>query len=142
MTVASSPVVGSLPNPSRPEPAAGGATACFGRRWRLLRRGDFLRVQERGKKLVSDHFLVFSIANGLDHPRLGITVSRKVGNAVIRNRVKRLVREVFRTEKQSFPAGRDLVVIAHPSAVGLSLAEVRSELLAFCRRSRGSGGGK
>jgi len=54
---------------------------------------------------------VFGCANGLPHPRLGLSVSRKIGKAVVRNRWKRLVREAFRLSREQLPAGIDLVVV-------------------------------
>lgn len=111
------------------EPSGG-----FGPHWRLRRRRQFLRVQGRGKKLVGGHFLLFTKPNGLSRPRIGITVSRKVGNAVVRNRVKRLVREVFRQNKAAFPQGFDVVVIARSVAARASFAVVCRDLLALCRR--------
>ncbi len=55
--------------------------------------------------------VVFGHANGLSHPRLGLSVSRKVGGAVVRNRWKRLLREAFRLTRPQLPAGIDLIVI-------------------------------
>ena len=66
--------------------------------------------------------------------RLGVTVSRKVGNAVVRNRVKRRIREWFRRDGQTLVAGRDIVVIARSSAAGLSGTAASAEL---CRIARG-----
>ena len=60
--------------------------------------------------------------------RLGVTVSRKVGNAVVRNRVKRRIREWFRSDGQGLVAGRDVVVIARASAAGLSGVESFAQL--------------
>lgn len=57
---------------------------------------------------------VFACRNGLDRPRLGLSVGRRVGNAVTRNRCKRLVREAFRLHKHELPAGTDLVVAVRP----------------------------
>jgi ribonuclease P protein component len=62
------------------------------------------------------------------HRRLGITVSRRVGNAVHRNRVKRLVREVFRRERALFPEGCDVVVVARSGADALDYAAARAEI--------------
>ena len=77
-----------------------------------MRRADFLRVGRRGRKLTSRYFLVLVNSRPDDGgPRLGITVTRRVGKAVRRNRIKRLVREWFQTRRQEFGAC-DLNVIA------------------------------
>ena len=77
-----------------------------------LRRADFLRVTRHGRRLERDYFLVFRLDRSEGEAvRLGITVTRKVGNAVQRNRIKRLVREWFRGRQQEL-SPCDLVVIA------------------------------
>ena len=96
---------------------------------RSLRRPDYQRATGRGRRVVSRHFLVFSLDRQDGGPaRLGITVTRKVGNAVRRNRIKRLAREWFRSLDYDL-GSRDLVLIAKrnfPERLGL--AEVRSGL--------------
>lgn len=74
--------------------------------------------------------ILYSLANELAHPRLGITASRKVGGAVVRNRLKRRVREIYRRspERPSLPP-RDLVVHLQPPAARAPVAELRRELL-------------
>ena len=67
-------------------------------------------------------------------PRFGITVTRKVGNAVARNRIKRLVREACRRIGDLFPAGLDVVVIARPGAASATAAETLAELTSLARR--------
>ena len=67
--------------------------------------------------------------------RLGITVTRKVGNAVVRNRIKRLVREVFRQHRARLPPGLDIVWVAKQQAAGASFAEVLDDFEALLRRS-------
>jgi ribonuclease P protein component len=106
------------------------------RQHRLRKRAQFTAVQGRGKKLHTEHFLVFILpqANALAPARLGITVSKKVGGAVVRNRVKRLVREAFRRRKTLFPKGLDVVFIAKHVAGGVELAEVARELEKLCRK--------
>ena len=98
--------------------------------WRpRLRRSDFLRATRDGRRVTATHFLVF-VYDRRDGrtARLGITVTRKVGNAVFRNRIKRLVREWFRPRRTQL-GSRDLVVIANrgiPS--NLVLSQVESDL--------------
>lgn len=95
---------------------------------RIRRRADFLSVQARGAKVHTRNFVAICADSALTHGRLGLTVSRRVGNAVVRNRVKRLVREWFRTHGWVKP-GQDVVVVARPSAALVGrLADVAAEL--------------
>lgn len=87
-------------------------------------------MQRRGKRVHTPHFVVVVLPNpeldGLR--RLGITVTKKVAKAVGRNRVKRVVREVFRKNRSLFPVGCDVVVIAKSGAPALRYEDVRTEL--------------
>ena len=96
---------------------------------RLLRRREFLRVQERGRRLYSGEVLVIALDSGCTRPRIGITVSSKIANAVGRNRVKRWVREAFRATRSTFPP-IDLVVVARRGATEIGLAGVQKALAA------------
>jgi len=87
----------------------------FPRAARIRKRADFLRVQQRGKKLSSGPLVALVLATPGTPARLGLTVSSKVGNAVVRARVKRCLREVFRRRRASCPPV-ELVVIARPAA--------------------------
>ena len=101
-----------------------------------MRRADFLRVSQLGRRLNARHFLILVLNRGpgagAGSPRLGITVTRRVGKAVRRNRIKRLVREWFRGSLERLRRdwqGYDLVVIAKreiPETLGLG--EVQSDL--------------
>ncbi len=81
-------------------------------------------MQQRGRRIYSGELLVLALASGTPRPRIGITVSSKVGNAVERNRVKRWIREGWRSISPELPAV-DVVVIARPAALGAGLAGVR-----------------
>jgi ribonuclease P protein component len=110
----------------------------FGKAARLLRRREFLAVQERGRRLYARELVILALDTGRDGPRIGITVPGKVANSVIRNRVKRWVREAFRSGAAAWPPV-DLVVVARAGAPGLGLEGVRSALAA-ARERLGSGG--
>ena len=98
------------------------------RRRRLSRSAEFERVYRQGRSK-GNRFLVlyvFPRADGepdADGPRLGLSVSRRVGGAVERNRVKRVLREAFWEEAERLPAGSDYVVVARPDALGLAERE-------------------
>jgi ribonuclease P protein component len=107
----------------------------FGRDRRIRSRADFVRVQTYGERAMSSHFVLLVAARAkVESPggpappsRLGIVVTRKVGSATVRNRIKRLCRECFRLWPAFVPDGIDLVVIAREGAHELSLAQVRAE---------------
>lgn len=107
---------------------------------RLRKRAEFTRVQGRGKKHHTERFLVFVLprkpGNETAPARLGVTVSKKVGGAVVRNRVKRLLREAFRRRKTLFPMGLDIVFIAKQTASKSELADLLRELERLCSKLR------
>ena len=103
------------------------------KRGRLSRSGDFDRVYREGRSH-SNRFLVLYAfprgdrADAEEDTRLGISVSRKVGGAVARNRAKRLLREALRLEGRQLPEGLDLVVVARPSVAGASYREIAGDI--------------
>ena len=88
------------------------------RRRRLSRSGEFDRVYREGRSHASRFLVVYSFPRADDgsDPRLGISVGRKVGGAVDRNRVKRLLREAFWSSVGGLPEGHDFVIVARPAA--------------------------
>jgi ribonuclease P protein component len=90
----------------------------------LRKRPEYLRVQEQGRKIHLRDLVVFVLGTERGCPRVGITVSAKVGGAVVRNRVKRLLREQWRTNRIRFEGSYDLVLVAKRSAAGCSHADL------------------
>ena len=96
---------------------------------RLRRRADFLAVQREGRRRHSEHLVIIRRAAPGPCSRLGVTVSKRVGNAVVRSRVKRLLREVFRARRGDIEPPADVVVIAKPGADTLTYAQAATEFV-------------
>jgi ribonuclease P protein component len=94
---------------------------------RLRKRFEFGRVRDQGRRVHTRSFVVVLRRNEGEGQKLGLTVSQKVGCAVRRNRVKRLVREVFRLHRELFPGSVDIVVIAKTGCPAASFHDVHKE---------------
>lgn len=109
-----------------------GRTGRFQRADRLLSSQEFRRVGRHGERLATRYFVVLVTGTEMpeekDRRRLGVTVSRRVGNAVVRNRIKRGVREWFRRSREQLDSPIDLVVIARSPASSLSGREISETL--------------
>ena len=108
----------------------------FPREARIRNRAEYLKVQNTGRRTRGRYILLLSIDNGLPITRFGITVSRKTGNAVTRNLVKRRLREILRQNRDRFVPGKDLVAIATRQAPAASYQELERE---FLKLSTGTG---
>ena len=97
---------------------------------RLSKREDFAAVYEAKVRESRGPLTVYARPNGLGHSRLGLSTSRKVGNAVRRNRIRRLLRETFRHLQHDLPAGYDLYVLVRPHEP-LILAEYQKLFMAL-----------
>lgn len=95
---------------------------------RIRKRAEYLQLQRSGQRRVCRSFVVIVGLATRQESRIGITASRRTGGAVVRNRVKRLVREFFRTYRQSLRPEKDVLVIARPQAATLSYDELKHEL--------------
>lgn len=114
--------------------AIGDGPQRFRRVDRLKKRYEFKQAQLSGRRIHTPHFLIVVLPNALQNTRLGITVTKKVGTAVQRNRIKRVVREVFRRNRRLFPASHDLVFIAKRGATEIDYRSLLSELERAARK--------
>ncbi len=103
----------------------------FNKTDRVLDRKTYLSAAKHGKAKRSRHFVVVELKGESEEKKIGITVSKRVGNAVKRNRVKRLIREFFRKNRESVRGGAIYIVIARKNAHTLGYDEVYKELSRF-----------
>ena len=103
-------------------------TFSFSKKERLLKRREFLNLHRFGDRHYTKHFICILKQNGLHIKRLGVTASKKTGSAVIRNRIKRLIREFFRLNKGFLPEGYDILIIAKKNAINCDLWTIEEEI--------------
>jgi ribonuclease P protein component len=105
-------------------------------KFRLTRSEDFKRVRQTGKSYAGPLIVLVAQANAEVNMRVGVTAGLNVGNAVQRNRAKRLLRAAMRTLLPSLATGWDLIVIARPALVSSSLNETRQALITLLNRAK------
>jgi len=105
----------------------------FPRTHRICRSSEYQGIWQKGQRYHTSHFVVIA-SPGRDNSRLGITVSRKVGNAVCRNRLKRWIREFFRHHYKQLGRAMDVSVVAKRQAGRLDHLQVDQELLTVFAR--------
>ena len=95
----------------------------------LKKNSDFKNVYTRGKSYANKYLVMYVLENNPGKNRIGISVSKKVGNSVVRHRITRLIRESYRLHEKVFNSGLDIVVVARTSAKDCGYAEIESALL-------------
>lgn len=95
----------------------------------LKKNHRFQFVYKNGRSYANRYLVMYVRENGTDRNRLGISVSKKVGNSVVRHRVTRLVRESYRLHEAVFNSGLDIVIVARASAASVGYEEIESALL-------------
>ena len=100
----------------------------------LKKNYEFQRMYRKAKSAVSPCVVVYCRNNRLDHNRIGITVSTKLGKAVVRNRARRRLREVYRLNESRFRPGYDIVVVARSRAVTADFGALQSAYLGAAKR--------
>ena len=95
----------------------------------LKKNTEFQNVYKNGRSFANKLFVMYVLKNDLSENRLGISVSKKVGNSVVRHRITRLVREVFRLNAGMFNSGLDIVVTGRTGAVGIKCCDAEKAVL-------------
>ena len=95
----------------------------------LHKNSEFQNVYKNGRSKANKYLVMYVIKNDLDKNRLGISVSKKVGNSVVRHRIARLFRESFRLSNEKFHSGWDIVVVARIAAKGKSFDDINNAFL-------------
>ena len=95
----------------------------------LKKNRDFQLLYKEGKSRANRYLVLYVKENGLEKYRLGVSVSKKVGNSIVRHRITRLIRESYRLHEEMFHSGWDIVVIARAGAKNASYHEIESALL-------------
>ena len=95
----------------------------------LKKNNDFLFVYRNGQSKANKYLVMYVVENGLNINRLGISVSKKVGNSVVRHHLKRLIRESYRLHEAMFNSGLNIVVVARASAKDVTYFDIEKALL-------------
>jgi ribonuclease P protein component len=94
---------------------------------------EFGKVYNHRESCANKYLVMYISANNLEYSRIGISVSKKVGNSVVRHRITRLIRESYRLNKEKLKNGYDIVVVARNTAKDKSFQEIESAFLHLCR---------
>ncbi|MDR3109142.1 MAG: ribonuclease P protein component [Planctomycetaceae bacterium] len=118
----------------QPRTIVKGSCYRFPKTLRLRRKSEFQQVYDEKNSVADDTLIIYAKKNELAHPRLGLAITRKIGNAVIRNKWKRLIRESFRMNRDKFDYGIDIVVIAKNSKQKPTLATITKSLISLANK--------
>ena len=94
-----------------------------------MKNKDFQTVYKKGKSYANKYLVMYALKNNTEINRIGISVSKKVGNSIVRHRITRLIRESYRQQEDLFQKGWDIVVIARAGAKGRTYQEIESALI-------------
>lgn len=100
----------------------------------LRKRQDFRRVYTNGKSLADGNLVIYCLKNNKDSNRLGISVSKKVGNSVVRSRITRLIKESYRLNEEQIKKGYDITVIARIKAKGKTYHDINHSMIKLMKR--------
>lgn len=99
------------------------------KKYRIKKNEEFQKIFKRGKSVANRQFIVYRLENGCGHFRIGLSVSKKIGNAVVRNRIKRYIRQAFHELAKDISQSHDLIIIARKPAKDMNYHEVKKSLI-------------
>ncbi|MBQ1493023.1 MAG: ribonuclease P protein component, partial [Blautia sp.] len=102
----------------------------------LKKKQDFQQVYKKGTSVANRYLVMYVLPNGSKENRLGISVSKKVGNSVVRHRITRLIRESYRLNEERFLPGMDIIVSARPTASAIDFHSVQKGLLYLAAKTK------
>ncbi|NLY38643.1 MAG: ribonuclease P protein component [Firmicutes bacterium] len=103
---------------------------------RIKKSWEFKRVYRFGKTLVSPNVVLYYHVNRLNYNRIGFSISKKIGKSVVRNRIKRIYREAFRSMRENLKKGFDFVLVARKPVIQMNFHKAREELLFLCMKGK------
>ena len=103
-------------------------------KYTVKKNSDFRRIYARGRSAVTPHLVLYCRRNRLGNNRIGITVSAKLGNAVVRNRIKRRLREIFRLNSSLLKSGNDIIIVARGRCTDALYREMEKSFMDACRK--------
>ena len=95
----------------------------------IMKNRDFQTVYKKGKSYANKYLVMYLLKNNTEENRLGISVSKKVGNSIVRHRITRLIRESYRLQRDNFQNGYDIVIVARTVSKDKNYKEIESALL-------------
>lgn len=101
----------------------------------LKKKKEFNHVFKKGKSYVTRNLVVYIVENNLNYNRLGFIISKKVGNSVTRNRIRRLLKESYRKNRDKIDQGFDLIFIVRHRAAGITYKQVKKELFKLLNKA-------
>ena len=94
----------------------------------IKKNSEYKKVYNSGRSVANRFFVIFAIKNSLKTGRFGFSVGKKIGNAVVRNRVRRVLKEICRLNTEMFPTGYDYVILARKDAVTQNYEQIKNHL--------------
>lgn len=103
---------------------------------KIKKNAEFRKIYNCRKSVADRNMVLYFLSNNMEDCRFGFTVSKKIGNAVTRNRVRRLFGEVCRLNKEKFPKGYDFILLARRDIVGLDFCQIEEGILKLLKKLR------